>query len=350
MAPPVQNLPVKSCIEVGKFGIEDEVGRLKRDKNVLMEELVMLRQQQQATDYQLGTVSQRVHVMEQRLQQMMSFLANAMQSPSFVAQMVQQQSDSNRQISSSRKRSLPDQDDEVKNYGFVSKDGQIVKYQPLMNEAAKAMLRKILKMDTSGRLEAKYTNQNSFLIDNGCDHSSSLDTSSSSTTMSGVTLAEVLPATAALNEIQSSQGMPLGMPHDPLYSEANTALPAFDQTQGFIPEKNISPPTGPQAAQVTRAGYVDAIPGFMDGTAPIPSDKVLENDVNKLPGINDIFWEQFLTEGSLTGDTDDTDTENLEDKVCNEELMLHAGELDKMFKMNNLTEQMGLLASASNIG
>ncbi|KAK4368773.1 hypothetical protein RND71_012565 [Anisodus tanguticus] len=32
---------VGACVEVGKFGLEEEVERLKRDKNVLMQELIM---------------------------------------------------------------------------------------------------------------------------------------------------------------------------------------------------------------------------------------------------------------------------------------------------------------------
>lgn len=42
-----------SCVEVGKLGLEGEIERLKRDKNVLMLELVRLRQQQQSTEREL---------------------------------------------------------------------------------------------------------------------------------------------------------------------------------------------------------------------------------------------------------------------------------------------------------
>ncbi|KDO52477.1 hypothetical protein CISIN_1g011077mg [Citrus sinensis] len=70
--PKLQNSSVGACVEVGKYGLEEEVEILKRDKNVLMQELVRLRQQQQATDRQLHTVGQRVQVMEQRQQQMIN--------------------------------------------------------------------------------------------------------------------------------------------------------------------------------------------------------------------------------------------------------------------------------------
>lgn len=42
-----------ACVEVGKFGFEGEIERLQRDKNALMVELVLLRQQQQDTERNL---------------------------------------------------------------------------------------------------------------------------------------------------------------------------------------------------------------------------------------------------------------------------------------------------------
>ncbi|CAI0418515.1 unnamed protein product [Linum tenue] len=139
-------------VEVGKFGLEEEVERLKRDKNVLMQELVRLRQQQQATDGQLQTMVQRLQGMEQRQQQMMSFLAKAMQSPGFLAQFVQQQNENNRRISETNKKRRLKQDGATENNEpSTVPDGQIVRYQPLMNEAAKAMIRQIMEVDSSSR-------------------------------------------------------------------------------------------------------------------------------------------------------------------------------------------------------
>lgn len=66
-----------ACVEVGKFGFEEEVERLKRDKNVFMQEIVRLRQQQQATEKQLQAMVKCLNGMELRQQQMMSFLAKA---------------------------------------------------------------------------------------------------------------------------------------------------------------------------------------------------------------------------------------------------------------------------------
>ncbi|OMO77632.1 Heat shock factor (HSF)-type, DNA-binding protein [Corchorus capsularis] len=78
------------CVEVGRFGVDGEVERLRRDKQVLMMELVKLRQQQQNTRAYLQAMEERLQGTEKKQQQMMSFLARAMQNPSFVQQLMQQ--------------------------------------------------------------------------------------------------------------------------------------------------------------------------------------------------------------------------------------------------------------------
>ena len=78
------------CVEVGRFGVDGEMDRLRRDKQVLMTELVKLRQQQQNTRAYLQAMEQRLQGTEKKQQQMMSFLARAMQNPTFLQQIVQQ--------------------------------------------------------------------------------------------------------------------------------------------------------------------------------------------------------------------------------------------------------------------
>ncbi|KAI8546894.1 hypothetical protein RHMOL_Rhmol07G0154900 [Rhododendron molle] len=188
--PLVQNSSVGACVEVGKFGLEEEVERLKRDKNVLMQEIVRLRQQQQATDGHMQAMVQRLQGMEQRQQQMMSFLAKAVNSPGFLAQFVQQQqqqqqqNESNRRIISegSKKRRIQQEG---------PADGQIVKYQPLMNEAANAMLSQLIKTDAyKTQLENLNNDSNTFLI-NDTSSPDVLDNGTSSGSTSGVILQEV---------------------------------------------------------------------------------------------------------------------------------------------------------------
>nr|UVT84836.1 heat shock transcription factor A-1 [Amorphophallus albus] len=367
--PQPQNTSSGPCVEVGKFGIEEEIERLKRDKNVLMQELIKLRQQQQTTDHQLQTLGQRLQGMEQRQQQMMSFLAKAMRSPGFLAQIVQQ-NDSNRRITAgNKKRRLPKEDGNMEGEN-ASPDGQIIKYQPLMNEAAKNMLMQILKMDTSSMLE-HMSHSDGYLLENVPSPPDALDCGSS-THSSGVTLSEVpqsssvsyLPASSGFSvihapadmpEIQSSPiadiaatapladiGVLSGNAGD-IPCETDMATPRFPATGGMVPESHIDIPAGFLVPE-TDSVFVDPILDGADEVGPSESDiDISIEDSSRLPGINDSFWEQFLMASPVSGDTEEVDSSM--------QVVHRDGEngWDKAQNMEHLTEQMGLLSSESRL-
>ncbi|XP_076907044.1 heat stress transcription factor A-1b-like [Bidens hawaiensis] len=106
-----------------------------------MQELVRLRQQQQATDNQMQSVVQRFQGMEQKQQQMMVFLAKAVNSPGFLAQFVQQ-NEAAKLITEGNKKRKQDQ----VGSNNESPDGQIVKYQPIINDSPNPLLRQSLKL------------------------------------------------------------------------------------------------------------------------------------------------------------------------------------------------------------
>ncbi|XP_061376186.1 heat stress transcription factor A-6b-like [Gastrolobium bilobum] len=86
----LEQVPDPCVVEVGHFGLDGEVDRLRRDKQVLMVELVKLRQEQKNTRVQLHEMEGRLKRTEQKQQQMMNFLARAMQNPNFMQQLVHQ--------------------------------------------------------------------------------------------------------------------------------------------------------------------------------------------------------------------------------------------------------------------
>ncbi|XP_042504174.1 heat stress transcription factor A-1-like [Macadamia integrifolia] len=383
--PQGQSSSVGACVEVGKFGLEEEVERLKRDKNVLMQELVRLRQQQQTTDHQLQTMGQRLQGMEQRQQQMMSFLAKAMQSPGFLAQLVQQQNESNRRIAGvNKKRRLPKQEDNSEGEHAAAADGQIVKYQPLMNEAAKAMFRQILKLDASPRLESPNSNSDSFLIDDVYSPPNVLDSGSTSNRISGVTLSEVpltsgnpyFPVTSsgfpencpstAISDIQSpttlaedmvtttapfSDMSVLGVVQDTPIVQTDMVMPEFTQIPGMVAETNVVDLTGGSyvGTETENGAFMDSMSNEVDGTIPIEPSldtdmDILLDGIPKLPGINDVFWEQFLAPSPLSGDTDEIDYVTPEGPSKEREPTKENG-WGKGEHMEQLTEQMGHLTS-----
>ncbi|CAA0403086.1 unnamed protein product [Arabidopsis thaliana] len=346
----VQSSSLGACVEVGKFGIEEEVERLKRDKNVLMQELVRLRQQQQATETQLQNVGQKVQVMEQRQQQMMSFLAKAVQSPGFLNQLVQQNNnDGNRQIpGSNKKRRLPV--DEQENRGDNVANGlnrQIVRYQPSINEAAQNMLRQFLNTSTSPRYESVSNNPDSFLLGD-VPSSTSVDNGNPSSRVSGVTLAEFSPNTvqSATNQVPEAS-----LAHHP---QAGLVQPNIGQSpaQGAAPADSWSPEFDLVGCETDSGECFDPIMAVLDeseGDAISPEGEGKMNEllegVPKLPGIQDPFWEQFFSvELPAIADTD----EILSGSVENNDLVMEQEPNEwtrNEQQMKYLTEQMGLLSS-----
>ncbi|KAE8717626.1 Heat stress transcription factor A-2e [Hibiscus syriacus] len=86
----IQQLLFDPCVEVGRFGVEGDIDSLKRGKQVLMAELVKLRQQQHSTRACLQAMEEKLKRTEMKQQQIMGFLAKAMKNPSFVQQLIQQ--------------------------------------------------------------------------------------------------------------------------------------------------------------------------------------------------------------------------------------------------------------------
>ncbi|KAJ7519178.1 hypothetical protein O6H91_20G058200 [Diphasiastrum complanatum] len=135
------------CVEVGRFGgLEGDIEQLNRDKNVLMQELVRIRQQQQTIEQNMKVMGQRLLTTEQHQQQILSFLGKAMQSPSFVAQIVQQNKGNKLIDDAQKKRRLPKEalqanDDDL---NLSSSQGQIVKYQAASTDPSQTMLNNCL--------------------------------------------------------------------------------------------------------------------------------------------------------------------------------------------------------------
>lgn len=369
-----------ACVEVGKFGLEEEVERLKRDKNVLMQELVRLRQQQQATDSQLQTMVQRLQGMEQRHQQMMAFLAKAVQSPGFLAQFVQQQNDSNKRIAEANKKrrirqeGVAEDDHATAADGQIvatTADGQIVKYQPSMNEAAKSMLRKIIKMESS-QLESFNNNHDNYLIGDGA---SSSNTGSTSSRMSGVTLQEVpqtsgpyAPAasgiladgpSAAATERQSSSRSTASektttdqFPDINLLvaaqeatslpiSESDVIMPDLAQIPEIMPESiNGIPAESFIGSRMENGGYVDPTSLIVNGSVPIEID-----DISTDADIDALLESSGLWDIVHSPVPEDIESTSVDVKTVGNEMQAIENGWNKVQSMDQLTEQMGLLNS-----
>ncbi|KAI3951359.1 hypothetical protein MKW92_031057, partial [Papaver armeniacum] len=76
------------CVELGQYGLEDEIDRLKRDPSVLMSEVVRLRQQQQSFEGEIVVIEKRLQVIESKQRNLMGFLEKALKNSDFVHQLL----------------------------------------------------------------------------------------------------------------------------------------------------------------------------------------------------------------------------------------------------------------------
>ncbi|KAG6417089.1 hypothetical protein SASPL_119239 [Salvia splendens] len=73
-----------TCVELGQYGTDEELDRLRRDRNILMSEIVKLKQQQLSSRQLVMAMEERLQNTEKKQQQMLTFLAKAFKSPAFV--------------------------------------------------------------------------------------------------------------------------------------------------------------------------------------------------------------------------------------------------------------------------
>lgn len=89
----VQSIPQQGgggpCVELGRYGLEEELERLKRDRNLLMAEIIKLKQQQQSARDQVMAMEERMRSTQKKQQQTMSFLARVFTNPTFIQQYVE---------------------------------------------------------------------------------------------------------------------------------------------------------------------------------------------------------------------------------------------------------------------
>ncbi|KAK8916179.1 Heat stress transcription factor A-1 [Platanthera zijinensis] len=298
-----KNASLTSCVEVGNFGLDEEITRLKRDKNALKQELVRLRQHQQTTDQQLETLNERIHGMEQRQQQMMSFLAKAMKIPGFLAKLVQQNkaNNSHRVVGGNKKRRLPDQEELAGE--SASPDGQIVEYHlPILTSESSPVL------DFSyDPLESITQPANLFSALDALDTSASSSSRSSVVTFQDIASqgTRILPVSSpAVSEVESA---PVPRPSLPV------EIPRADvDFQGIFTDANMS-----YAASEAERSLVHCIAG-VDGMNLLDLDKFsCDADVDvfgegvddtKLTVFAESFWKQLLSTSLLPVDAEEVDS------------------------------------------
>ncbi|KAK8557037.1 hypothetical protein V6N13_035142 [Hibiscus sabdariffa] len=113
--------------EVGRSGVEGEIERLRKEKSMLMQEVVELQQEQQGTARHVEVVNKRLQSAEQRQKQMVSFLAKLFQNPAFLARLRQKKEQGEIGSPKMRRKLVKHQTVELID-SETPAEGQIVKY------------------------------------------------------------------------------------------------------------------------------------------------------------------------------------------------------------------------------
>ncbi|KAF7133280.1 hypothetical protein RHSIM_Rhsim09G0088300 [Rhododendron simsii] len=122
---------VEAFEEDANLKLWEDVESLKTDKNALTQELVKLRQHQQASQTNLLVLKEQLKGMEKNQQQLLSFIVMAMQSPGFLVQLLQPK-ENNWRMAETAKTVLKRVIDDIEP---VPSDGMIVRYQPPMAQS-----------------------------------------------------------------------------------------------------------------------------------------------------------------------------------------------------------------------
>ncbi|XAR69702.1 hypothetical protein NMG60_11001402 [Bertholletia excelsa] len=152
-----------SSTELGKSTVEGELERLKKERSLMMQEVVELQKQHHGTIQDMEAVNEKLQAAERRQKQMVSFLAKLFQNPDFIARLRQKEQGA---IASPRTaRKFVKHHPHESGQSGPSREGQIIKYRPefgnlsssvttpSLNPAAARSIPDFLLQDTSGNLD-----------------------------------------------------------------------------------------------------------------------------------------------------------------------------------------------------
>ncbi|XP_042489801.1 heat stress transcription factor A-4b-like [Macadamia integrifolia] len=316
--------------------LEEEIEKLKQEKNILILELQRHTQEQQGVELKIQSLEERLHQMEHRQRQMVAFLAQILQKPGFVSNLMQQSENH------SKKRRLPKLDylcDEA-----AVEENQMVAFQ---RDRSDALSSPIINIEPFEKLESSLNSWESFLCGVG---------EASGEEMSSVGI-PLQPSAVVLTEMHSSSGDPdTTISMQPQSPKLHHSSPHARDTQPS-PELAESTSYGESLVIYPVQLNADSRPTGIDmnskpaGAPEVQPqrERVVGTATSTLPtGVNDVFWEQFLTETPGSSETQEVQSERKDADIIKGENRLHDhGKFWWNIKnVDNLTEQMGQLTPA----
>lgn len=319
--------------------LEEDIDRLKHEKSTFLLELQRETQETKGMELQMQSLQERLQHMEYRQRQMMAGVAQVMQRPGYLPNLVQQSENHN------KKRRLPNGD-------FICEEAheqnQMVTYKAASVDRSDSHPTLMINTEPFEKLESCISSWENFL--HAVGQASGEEYSVEATSLH--------PYAAILTEMRASSG--------------DTDISLRPQSPKLFSSSPQSKDTSssPELAESTCNAESPTISSRQ--LNPPVRHKDLEIDVNLRPataleiesskdqqmriapavtptGVNDHFWEQFLTETPGSAETQEVQSERRDTAYKSENKSVDRGRYwlhMKTVGMDNLTEQMGQLTPA----
>ncbi|KAK1412029.1 hypothetical protein QVD17_32969 [Tagetes erecta] len=300
------NNPQSSTTDPERAAFQEQIDTLTRQKNSLENNIIRFKQQQPATKLQLQDLTQRVINIEQKQDTLLNFLKKASQNPGFVARLAQKL-ESVDFSAENKKRRLP---------GFrVSPDGLVDDHSPSRPDFGN-----VFHHDFSNRLRLELSPAVS-------DVNLVSNSTQSSNEDGGSPHIRLTEGCTGNNETMTRSG-----PQD--LSDTCTSF-GFNMESSFTHKTGLCLDANEEheghlscQLNLTLASCVshsnpcqdtDTIPESFEGVAKLSGQNMTLSSSRDDPAsnappanvqgrINDVFWEQFLTERPGSSDAEDTDS------------------------------------------
>ncbi|KAJ0793241.1 putative transcription factor HSF-type-DNA-binding family [Helianthus annuus] len=299
------NNPQSSTADPERAAFEEQIDTLTREKNSLEKNIQRFKQQQPGTKLQLEDLTQRVNNMEQKQDTLLNFLKKASQNPEFVERLAQKL-ESMDFSADNKKRRLPGsrvspEDSLVDNHSPSRPDFGNVFHHDFSNK---------LRLELSPAVSDVNFVSNSTQSSNEDGGSPQIRLTEDCRTNN-----ELTPGgPQELSDTCTSFGFNM---ESSFMHKTGPCLDANEEPEGHLScQLNLT--LASCVSQINRSPDTDTIPESFEGVAKPSGQNVslssARDDPAKnaaapasvQPRVNDVFWEQFLTERPGSSDVEDT--------------------------------------------
>ncbi|KAI0491540.1 hypothetical protein KFK09_025800 [Dendrobium nobile] len=304
--------------------LKDEIGRLEHDKDTLIVELQKHTQNQQGMDLQMKDLEERLQVMVFRQRNIVSFLDQVIQRPGFLSTLIQQ-SDLH-----TKKRRLPKHD--------YLMDEKNISFFGLTRERFDGSFTSLLDIEPFEKMESSLNSLETFFQEVGQASGEDAFFEERLPCLTSAVAATDMHASSGETDIDRHSGPSSSCPEDiNLYPDSPSQA-----------QSPVIPVADFHSLQTGMKGMLSDIDMNAEPAAHLRDQGIEIPATTMASGVNDTFWEQFLTENPCYSDAQESQSEksDVDDGRRAEEAMKEQGSACWNRKsVDNLTERMGHLSS-----